>query len=181
MLYLITWGTIRFIHGFKNASVPPCSPTKSLVNSIKGQKLTNKASSIRLSKLCVLLFIKTSGMSIRAFLYSRKAVEGSAQTQWPPAILLVDNDPDTGTGTLPISQTSNKAKHSLSSTNNLHAAVRVMDRPASSEYTPGNKAPSWSSGTHPAYRSATVRCLMAHGDNDILVLHPQNTQRQRVL
>lgn len=59
-----------------NISLPLRSPTKSLANSIKGQKkLTNKANPIRVRKLCVLLFIKTSGMSIRAFLYSRRAEE----------------------------------------------------------------------------------------------------------
>lgn len=100
-------------------------------------KLTNKAKQ-RAEKLCVHLFIKTLGMSIRAFLYSRRSEEASAQTQWPSAILLIDNDPDKDT--LPISQTSNKAKHSLSSANNLHTAARVMDRPASSECREGNKA-----------------------------------------
>ena len=78
-------------------------------------------------------------MSIRAFLYSRRAEEGSEQTQWPSAILPIDNDPDKDT--LAISQTSNKAKHSLSSANNLCAAARVMDKPAaSSECKEGNKA-----------------------------------------
>lgn len=121
-------------------SLPLRSPTKSVANSIKGQKkLTNKANTIRVRKLCVLLFIKTSRMSIRAFLYSRRAEEGSEQTQWPSAILPIDNDPDKDT--LAISQTSNKAKHSLSSANNLCAAARVMDKPAaSSECEEGNKA-----------------------------------------
>lgn len=77
-------------------------------------------------------------MSIRAFLYSRRTEKASKQTQWPSAILLLDNDPDTGA--LPVSQTSNKAKHSLSSTNNLHTAAGVMDRPASPECEKGNKA-----------------------------------------
>lgn len=78
-------------------------------------------------------------MSIRAFLYSRRAEEGSVQTQWPSAILPIDNDPDKDT--LAISQTSNKAKHSLSSANNLCGAARVMDKPAaSSECEQGNKA-----------------------------------------
>lgn len=77
-------------------------------------------------------------MSIRVFLYSKRAEDASEQTQWPSAILLVDNDPDAGT--LPITQTSNKAKHSLSSANNLSAEARVMDRPASCECEEGNKA-----------------------------------------
>lgn len=70
-------------------------------------------------------------MSIRAFLYSRRAEAASEQTRWPSAILLVDNGPDKDT--LAISQTSNKTKHSLSFLNNHHTAARVMDRPASSE------------------------------------------------
>lgn len=65
-------------------------------------------------------------MPIRAFLYSRRAAEGSSrQAQWPSAILLIDNDPDKDTP--PISQTSNKVKHSLSSFNNISAAGGVMD------------------------------------------------------
>jgi len=76
-------------------------------------------------------------MSIRVSLSSRRAEEGSAQTRWPSAILLVDNDPDKDT--LPINQTPNKAKHSLSSVNNLTAA-RVMTRSASYECEEGNKA-----------------------------------------
>lgn len=67
-----------------------------------------------------------------------RAEEASEQTQWPSAILLLDNDPDKDT--LPISQTSNKVKHSLSSFNNLNTAARVMDRLASSDYEEGNKA-----------------------------------------
>lgn len=77
-------------------------------------------------------------MSIRAFLYSRRAEGAGAQTQRPSAILFADNDPDTST--LPIRQTSNEAKHSLSSANNLHEAARVTARPASSECEEGNKA-----------------------------------------
>lgn len=74
-------------------------------------------------------------MPIRAFLYSRRAEGASEQAQWPSAILLIDNDPDKDT--LPISQTSNKVKHSLSSFNNIHTAARVMDRPPASECEEG--------------------------------------------
>lgn len=111
------------------------NPSQSL---LKAKKLTNKANPIRVRKVCVFLFIKTSGMSIRAFLYSRRAEKASAQTQRPSAIPLDDNDPDKAT--LPINQTSNKTNHSLSSANNLHVAERVTNRPASSECEDRNKA-----------------------------------------
>ena len=164
-----------------------CSTMKSLANSIKGQKkLTNKAKPIKVTKLFVLLFIKTSGMSIRAFLYSRRAEEASAQTQWPSAILLVDNDPDTGTP--PISQTSNKARHTLSFSNNIHTAARARTGQHLVN-TRGELSSGWtgSNGKHPVYRSGTVCCLMARSWNCILLLllllhhHPPNTQRQRLL
>lgn len=115
-------------------------------------------------------------MSIRAFLYSRKADRTSAQTQWPSAILLIDNDPDRSR--LPVCQTPNKAIHCVSSANNLHTAAGVTSRPASSECETVNKAPSRQEAAE-SILCIDPRLCAAATDDYILVLHLQKTHRTK--